>query len=84
MGPRKVCREHPRLLPPTPEFRAAGREAATVQAAAYGSQGSQPDYWTPRHRLGWDSGRRSQEMGGTRTGSRKKKYPFWPTLRGSL
>lgn len=66
-------------LPPRP----GGRRAATVRAAAEQSLRSQPEDWTPRHRLGWDSDRRSQEMGGTRTGSEKKNIPPGQPRQGS-
>lgn len=70
-GAREGMQEAPlgSCLPPRP----GRRRAATVRAAAEQSLRSQPEDWTPRHRLGWDSDRRSQEMGGTRTGSEKKK-----------
>lgn len=83
-APEHLCRaphlEDPRdgqqgaplgLPPSTPSPR---RLVATVQTAAPRSLGSWPEDWTPRHgqSQGWDSDRRSQEVGGTRRGRGKQ------------
>lgn len=57
---------------PYPASWAAGSNGAGCSHTR--SLESWPDDWTPGHKPGWDSDRRSQEMGGTRTGSGKKKF----------